>query len=76
MSEKLAEALATKTYWQSGPMEMPSTHCVIMEQCYRHQGKANTLISGLNLHIAALAFEPWNRARRDRGHCDSISINY
>lgn len=50
MSEKLAEALASKTYWQSGPMEMPSTHCVIIEQCYRHQGKANTLISGLKEH--------------------------
>lgn len=31
-------------------MEMSSTHYVIMEQCHRHQGKANVPILGLKQH--------------------------
>ena len=66
MLEKLVEALTTKPLSESGPMEMLNTHCVRMEQGYRHQGKANVPISGFTwerqtlsvTHSAALTFEP------------------
>lgn len=31
-------------------MEMSSAHYVMMEQCYRHQGKANAPMLGLKQH--------------------------
>lgn len=77
------EALITKPFLKSGPTKMSSTHCVTMEQCYRHQGKANAPISGftrerqtLVTNTAALTFEPWNRAWHGRGRSVATSMNW
>lgn len=74
MTEHSRGAFTTKPVLQSGPVEMLSTHCVVMEQSYRHQGKTNATTSGvirerqttLVINTGALTFVRRNRTCRER----------
>lgn len=65
MFEKLVEALTTKPFCRMAQWKC-WVHGVVMEQCYRHQGKANAPLWGFTrerqtssiTNTAALTFEP------------------